>query len=169
MRRQSSIQTKLHHQRLSIRQLNFAAPVEGLRHEQIFAQNPFDDLQVLVWIVGLAVGLLPRNLGRSVDAAMGKSELLLNRKDSLAAVQAFLLLLGALFKEHFAQDIFLFLVGVVVLDVVVVRLVEHAVRIVVAVRVFVSDSPGVRHARVRVHPHAHAWLSLVLIVLTCYQ
>lgn len=53
--------------------------------------------------------------------------------------RAFLVLSGALFEEDLAQDLFLLLVGVVVLDVVIARGIEHRVVVVVAVRISVPD------------------------------
>lgn len=73
------------------------------------------------------------------------------RKQSvlLASKQSLFFFSGALFEENFAKDVFLFLMRIVVLDVVVVGLVKHTVRVVIAIRVFVSNAAGQRNSRVR--------------------
>lgn len=110
--------------------------VERHGNEQVLAEDAFDYLQVLVGVVGLVYGLLPGYLGWSrhmVNLVVGSEEV------GRAVVNPAFLLLRAFLEKRLAQHILLFLMGVVVLDVVVVRLVEHAVGVVVAVRILVPD------------------------------
>lgn len=68
-----------------------------------------------------------------------------------AVVQPLLLLLGALLEEYLPEHILFLLVRVIVLDIVVMRLIEHAVGVVIAIWILVSDSPGLAHRGVWVH------------------
>lgn len=120
-----TVQSKLHHERLGVGQLCLATPVERLRDKQVLAQDPLDDLKMLVWVVCLAEGLLPGDFTSSVDTSMASEAVA--EHGCLPSVQPLLLLLRTLFEEDFSQDVFLLFVGVVVLDVVVMRLVENAI------------------------------------------
>lgn len=63
----------------------------------------------------------------------------------LAQLTALVVHLAGLFEEDLAQNFFLLVVGVVVLDIVVVGLVEHRRRVVIAVWVLVSNAPHLVH------------------------
>ena len=67
------------------------------------------------------------------------------RVDLAAVVQSLLLLFCAFLEEDFPENIFLLLMGIVVLHVVVMRLIKHAVRVVIAIWILVSDSPRLAH------------------------
>ena len=56
-----------------------------------------------------------------------------------SAKTSFLFFFCTLLEEDFSKHIFLFTVGVVILHIVVSWLVEDAVRVMIAVRVFVSN------------------------------
>lgn len=91
--------------------------------------------------------LLASHFVSPVDASMTCTELSLGPVDRrLSIEESLLFLFGTLLEEHFAQDVFLLLVRVIVLDVVVVRLIEYAVRVMVAVRVLVPDPTSQGHA-----------------------
>lgn len=128
---------------------------------------------MLVGVIGLAEGLLPRHLvGRAVH--VGSLELGIG-VDVAAVVEALLLFFGALLEENFAEHVFFLLVGVVILDVIIVRLIKNAVRIMIAVGVLVSYPPRLAHGRVGVQSvqaiarlHAGRHLS-VGVVLAGYQ
>ena len=63
------------------------------------------------------------NLGPSVS----HGRLAAQSRDSLPSHASSLLLLGTLFEEDFSEDVLLLGKSVVVFDIVVVRLVKHAV------------------------------------------
>ena len=67
------------------------------------------------------------------------------RVDLAAIIQPLLLFFRTFLKEDFPENIFLLLVGIVVLHVVVMRLIKHAIRVVVAIWILVSDSPRLAH------------------------
>lgn len=141
---QCSVKTELHHQRLSVGELLLKAPIKRHLNKQVFAQNPFYDLQMLVRIICLTIGLLSCYLTRWSTIHLSiwpwcTTELSI-RIHRISIVESLLLFLGAFFEKHFSQNIFLFLVRVIILHVVVMRLVEYAVGIVIAVWVFISYS-----------------------------
>lgn len=70
-----------------------------------------------------------------------------------------LLLFCALLEEHLSEDVFFLAKRVIVFDVVVVRLVKHAVWIMVAVRVFVADAPDLTELYMRIG--ALDWVFLI--------
>lgn len=112
-------------------------PVDGLLYEHELTEDVVDDPQVrlrvvLVWLHYLGTGSLHG----------GKTG---QWHNAFAVV-----LLGTLLEKYFAQDILLFVVGIVVLHVVVMGLVKHAVRVVVAVRVLVPDPLYLIQLRLRV-------------------
>ncbi len=65
--------------------------------------------------------------------------------DLAAIIQSLLLFLRTFLKEDFPENIFLLLVRIVILDVVVVRLVKHTVRVMVAIWILVSNSSCLAH------------------------
>lgn len=67
------------------------------------------------------------------------------RVDLAAIVQSLFLFFCAFLEEDFPENIFLLLMGIVVLHVVVMRLIKHAIRVVVAIWILVSDSPRLAH------------------------
>jgi hypothetical protein len=100
--------------------------INGFLDEHKLAQYMVNDSQVCLWIVfirlhDLCTGRLHGGQARQ-------------RGDSLSVI-----FLRTLFEKDLPQDVFLLIVSVVVLDIVVVRLVEDAVGVVVAVRVLVPD------------------------------
>ena len=131
---------------------------------------------MLIWVVSLAKCLLPSHLTVSEHSGSptcsNRSKRAV-RKDLRPAVQAFLFFLSTLLEEDLPEDSLFLFMRVVVLDIIVVGLVEHAVRIMVAVRILVPDSASLRHRRVRVDASyaLHTCLHgiLVLIVLASYQ
>lgn len=102
---------------------------------------------MLVRVVGLAQSLLASNLILAKEASLSRrTSVDAEREITLVHVgpaeKSFLFLFGAFFEENFPQDIFFFLVRIVVFHIVVVRLVENTVRVMIAVWIFVSDPPG---------------------------
>lgn len=104
---------------------------------------------MLVWIVGLAQCLLPCCLvhatvhrilvhARATESRLSK--LPIRTIHSTAIINPLLLLLRAFLEEDLPEHIFLLLVRVIVLDIVVVWLVKHAIRIMIAVGILVSNS-----------------------------
>jgi len=93
-----------------------------------------------------------------------------------AVVQPLLLLLGALLEEYLPEHILFLLVRVIVFDIVVMRLIEYAVGVVIAIWILVSDSPGLAHRGIWVHAtetgcttwsiHHLAWRSIAVVTLT---
>lgn len=67
------------------------------------------------------------------------------RVDLAAIVQSLFLFFCTFLEEDFPENIFLLLMGIVVLHVVVMRLIKHAVRVVVAIWILVPDSPRLAH------------------------
>lgn len=167
---EGTVEAEFHHERLGVGELCLAASVKRLRHKEVLTENTLNDLQVLVWIISLAESLLPCHLIGSIDSSMRstKSTPSIGVDWSLSTVQPLLFLLGALLEEDLAKHIFFLFVRVIVLDVVVVGLVEHAVRVVVAVRILVANTSGLSYAGVRVHAvqATHPILQLCSIVLT---
>ena len=132
MRSKSTVETKFHHQRLSIGELLLLTAVKGLRHEEILAQNSLDDLQVLIGIIRLAEGLLARHLTRSCIHVTIWTRSSLARKlpvgeHGTSIIKSLFFLLRALLEEHLPKDIFLFLMLIIVLYVIVVGLIENTV------------------------------------------
>ena len=131
---------------------------------------------MLIRVVSLAKCLLPSHLTVSEHSGSptcsNRSKRAV-RKDLRPAIQAFLFFLGTLLEEDLPEDVLFFLVRVVVLDIIVVGLIEHAVRVMVAVRILVPDSASLRHRGVRVDASdaLHTCLHgiLVLVVLASYQ
>ena len=62
MRGKSTIETKFHHQRLSVGELLLLAAVKWLRNEEIFTEDSLNDLQMLVGVICLAESLLASHL-----------------------------------------------------------------------------------------------------------
>lgn len=127
------------------------AAIKWQRNEEVLAQDPLDDLEVLVRVVRLAQRLLARRLvrtgkhcvlwhARARRANTARTKLAILPRHRASIVDPLLLLLGAFFEEDLPQHVLLLLVRVVIFDIVVVWLVEHAVRVVVAVRVLIPDS-----------------------------
>ena len=152
---------------MRIGQLLLLAAIERQRNEEILAQDPLDDLEVLVWVVGLAQCLLARRFvrtgkhgalrhawARSADASGSKLAVLARHRASV--IDSLLLFLGTFLEEDLAQHVLLLLVRVIIFDVVVVWLVEHAVRVVIAVRVLVADSARLAQGRVGIET-TEAW------------
>jgi len=50
-----------------------------------------------------------------------------------------LILSGTLFKEHLSQHLLLLLIGVIILNVVIARSIEHRIVVVIAIRVPVPN------------------------------
>jgi hypothetical protein len=153
--RKRPVETQLHHERLRIGQLLLLTPVERLRDEKILTQNPLDNLQVLVWIICLAVGLLPCHLTWSIKMAIGTRRPLsiMAIVHLTAVVEPLLLLLGTLFEEHLSQHILLFLMRIVVFYIIIMWLVKYTIRIMIAVWIFVSNSSSLRYTRIWVDAH----------------
>lgn len=92
--------------------------------------------------------MLPRHLRRvevAIDAVEHELMVVARHLEDSA-----LLLPGTLFEEDFAQYLLFLLMIVVVLDVVIMRLVEHRIAIVVAVRILIADAPRLTECLVRV-------------------
>ena len=62
-----------------------------------------------------------------------------------AIIKSFFLFFSTLFEKYFSKDIFFLLVRVVVFHIVVMWLVEDTIRVVIAVRVLISDSSCLTH------------------------
>jgi hypothetical protein len=136
---------------LCVGKLLLLAPVEGHRNKEVFTENSFNDLKVLVWIICLAEGLLPCYFAWSCvhEPSWSRSSLATSKRpsgvDLAAIIQSLLLFFRTFLKEDFPENIFLLLVRIVILDVVVVRLVKHTVRVVVAIWILVSNSSCLAH------------------------
>ena len=91
---------------------------------------------IFIWLHDLCSSIAHSR--RLTNAALAHRQA---RTDNTIRVDASALLLFRTFLEkYFAEDILLLAKGVVVLDIVVVGLVKHAIRIVVAVWVLVAYS-----------------------------
>ena len=131
---------------------------------------------MFVWVVSLTERLLPRHFTAPkhprVPSSPNRSKRAV-RKDLRPAVQAFLFFLGTLLEEDFPEHVLFLLMSIVILDIIIVRLVEHTIRVVVTVRILVTDPASLRHGGVRVdaadalYSGLH-WI-LVLVVLTRYK
>ena len=152
MWRESAVKSKLHHERLRIGELLLLAAIKGQRNEEVLAQDSLDDLQVLVRVVRLAQRLLARRFVRTskhgalrhawaCSAGSSGSKLAVLTRHGASVVDSLLLFLGTFLEEDLAQHVFLLLVRVIIFDVVVVWLVEHAVRVVIAVWILIANSP----------------------------
>lgn len=64
---QCTIKSQLHHEGLRVRQLLFLGAIERQRNEEVLAQDPLDNLQMLIWIISLAQCLLTCCLIRSLE------------------------------------------------------------------------------------------------------
>jgi len=125
VRHESLVQPQLLHNDLPV-----ALPLLGLlllddpllEHLVVMEQRPhqeiLNDLQVTHRIVVLGLGRLSSSICACVDSPL-------------------FFFFGAFLEEDLPEDFFLFLVGVIILDVVVAGLVEHEVVVVVAVGVLV--------------------------------
>jgi len=60
-----------------------------------------------------------------------------------------LLLFGTFFEEHLTKNVLFLAEAVIILHVVVVRLVKHTIRIMVAIRVLVTDPSDLSQLHVR--------------------
>ena len=102
MRGQSTIKSKLHHQRLSVRQLHLGVPVKRLRHKEVLAEDFFDDLKVLIGVVCLAVLLVVHVSIESVRRLVGTMDTKLTVEDAsaISVVEAFLFFFCTLLEEH---------------------------------------------------------------------
>ena len=117
--------------------------------EEVLAEDPLDDLEVLVWIVGLTECLLAGHLAVASEHALwSRSNLaawVLSRIHGAPIVESLLLLPRAFLEEHFPEHILLLLVRVVVLHVVVVGLVKDTIGVVIAVWVLISNPSSLTH------------------------
>lgn len=151
---------------MRVGELLLLAPVKGHWNKEVFAENSFNDLKVLVWIICLAEGLLSCYFAWSCvhEPSWSRSSLSTSKRstrvDLAAIIQPLLLFFGAFFEEDFPQNIFLLLVRIVILDVVVVRLVKHTIRVVVAIWILVSNSSRLAHRRVWVGSVDSSWTSV---------
>jgi uncharacterized membrane protein len=126
VRSQSSVQAEFHHERLGIRKLGFVASIEGLGNEQVLAKYPLNYLKMLVWVVSLVICLLLLKICWAEYPIDVHTKLPLVEWSN-AIIEPFFFLFGTFLKENFPQNVLLFLVGVIVLYIVIVRLVEHAI------------------------------------------
>lgn len=162
---QSSVQSELHHQWLCVRKLLLLTSVEGHWNKKVFTKNSFNDLQVLVWVICLTERLLSSYFAWTCihEPSWSWSSLASwkwsVRIDLAAIVQSLFLFFCAFLEEDFPENIFLLLMGIVVLHVVVMRLIKHAIRVVVAIWILVSDSPRLAHRWVWVGTVDTTWTS----------
>ena len=92
-------------------------------------------------------------------------------KSSLArSLLAFIFNFSRFFKKYLTKNIFFFLVGIIIFDIIVMRLVENTGRIMIAVRIFVSYSSHlVLELGLRRHsPNSNSSKSSNLLIL-CIQ
>ena len=128
---------------------------------------------MLVRVIRLAECLLPshiilpcKNSLRSWSS-VGRREVAIVTEHGTPVVESLLLFLGAFLKEYFAEYVLFLLMRVIILHVVIMWLVENAVRIMIAVRVLISDSSGLTHGGVWIYTKIvwSSWyLSLLLAV-----
>ena len=162
---QSSVQSELHHQWLCVRKLLLLTSVERHWNKKVFTKNSFNDLQVLVWVICLTERLLSCYFAWTCihEPSWSWSSLASwkwsVRIDLAAIVQSLFLFFCAFLEEDFPENIFLLLMGIVVLHVVVMRLIKHAIRVVVAIWILVSDSPRLAHRWVWVGTGDTTWAS----------
>ena len=136
---------------------------------------------MLIGVIGLTKGLLPSHIILTCEDALrpwssvGRGEVaIIIIEHGATIVKPLLFLLGAFFKEYLAENILLLLVGVVILHIVIMWLVEHRVRVVVAVWILVADPASLTHRRVWVDtypigsPWHLTWL-LAIASLACYK
>jgi hypothetical protein len=114
--------------------------VEWQRHKQVLTQDSFNYFEVLVRIISLIESLLPSKL-----SVVGKLAELASRENPTRIENFSLLFFRTLFEESSSKHVFLALKRVVVLNIVVVRLIKHAVGVVVTVWILVSDSSGLEN------------------------
>lgn len=124
---------------------------------------------MLVWVVCLAECLL------SCHVTWVSSEHTLRSWGSISwelavrvhrgtIVESFLFFFCAFFEKHFSQYIFFLLVWVIIFHVIIMRLIENAVGVVIAVGIFVSYSAGLTHWAIGIDTKA-TWDSWYLSVL----
>jgi hypothetical protein len=137
---------------------------------------------MLVWVVGLAESLLPCNFARSGVHVSTWSRCTSCTKLSVwinmvSIVKALFFFFGTLLEKHFSQYVLLFLMGIIIFDVIIVRLIKDAVRIMVTIGVFVSYSSCLAY-RVWVYAadqivacvSCHLWPTILTVrALTRYQ
>ena len=106
---------------------------------------------MLIWVVRLAESLLPSHIilpsknALGSWSSVGRWKVAVVTEHGTPIVESLLLLLGAFLKEYFSKDVLFLLVRVIILHIVIMWLIENAVRIVIAVRVLISYSPGLTH------------------------
>ena len=105
---------------------------------------------MLVGVICLAESLLTGHLtGSSVHMTIwtrsSLSRVLSIREHRTSIIKSLFFLLCALLEEYLPKDIFLFLVLIIVLYVIIMGLVENAIRVVIAVRIFVAYTSGLTH------------------------
>ena len=98
-----------------------------------------NDPQVSVWVIFVRFHYLSASVSHCRGLAICTLQTRAYKAVSLDNATT-LFLFCALFEKHLAQNVFFLAKVVVVLHIVVVRLVKHAIRIMVAVRVLVSDT-----------------------------
>lgn len=141
------VQPKLNHQALARRQLTLLTKLEV--HEHVVTQHLLNDLQVRVWVICVRL--------RTVSLV-----------EVVAHLRALFFLLRTLLEKDLPQNVFLLFVAVIVLDIVVMRLVEHGVIVVVAVRVLVPYSSGLSSTQrlgIGIGINAHRKSLVVLLAL----
>lgn len=143
-------QFQLKEQRLRTRERLCA--VDGLLDKHELAENVVDDAQMSVWVILIGTHDLGTCIAHgcrlTIDAALTgetRSDNSISGDDTSA-----LLFLGTLFEEHFSEDVFLLAERVIVLHIVVVGLVKHAIRIVIAVRILIPDSADLAQLHMRI-------------------
>lgn len=132
---------------------------------------------MLVGIVGLIESLLPRHVILVREDPVGTRRSLAWELaigvHAAAVVESLLLLFGALLEEDFSENIFFLLVRIVILHIIIMRLIEYAVGVMVAVRILVPDPSSLRHRAVRIdtqsiHTTIHGG-ALLILPLACDQ
>jgi hypothetical protein len=112
---------------------------------------------VLVRVIGLAECLLPSHIILPCKntlgswSSVGRGEVAVVIEHGTPIVESLLLFLGAFLEEYFAEYVLFFLMRVIILHVVIMWLVENAVRIMIAVRVLISYSPSLTHGGVWIY------------------
>ena len=125
---------------------------------------------MLVWIVGLAICLLSCYLtwwsAIHLSIRTRCTTILVIWIDCVTIIESLFFLFGTFFEEHFSQDIFFLLMRVIILHVVVMRLIENAVRIVIAVWIFISYSSRLTY-RIRINSTYNiAWAATIYWILS---
>jgi len=93
--------------------------------ENRLAKSIINYFQVLNWIIHIGLELSLGSLANSILRWYGTS---------------LFLFFGTLLKEYFSQNIFLFLVGVIILNVIVSRLIKSEIAVMIAIWIFVPYS-----------------------------